>query len=349
MKLKLFAIFTLSVFLFNTALIAQNRVRPRAVINTAEIVSLLPASDAVAVIDVKRFLNTALPQMLSGNQQMLAEVTRGLDEAKTKTGIDFRQFDIVTAGFTAIKVKEKEYDFDSVIIARGQIKAGALIAAAKLASNGKYREEKVGERTIYIFEPKEIAEQNLPQTQGKAAGMIKKTLGGFSKEMAVTALDAGTLAFGSIEKVKETLAGTSKVGTDVSGLLNKTTSSVMTFAARVPEGMSVFLPLENDQLGKDIDSIKYLFGTMDVSGNTTSISATARTLQTEQAVSLRDTLEGLQMLGKAFLGNAKGADKKVYARLIENVKFTAKGNDVSMDLLIAQTDMNFLVGLLAKK
>ena len=130
MKLKLFAIFTLSVFLFNTALIAQNRVRPRAVINTAEIVSLLPASDAVAVIDVKRFLNTALPQMLSGNQQMLAEVTRGLDEAKTKTGIDFRQFDIVTAGFTAIKVKEKEYDFDSVIIARGQIKAGALIAAA---------------------------------------------------------------------------------------------------------------------------------------------------------------------------------------------------------------------------
>lgn len=349
MKLKLFAIFTLSAFLFNTALIAQNRVRPRAVINTAEIVSLLPASDAVAVIDVKRFLNTALPQMLSGNQQMLAEVTRGLDEAKTKTGIDFRQFDIVTAGFTAIKVKEKEYDFDSVMIARGQIKAGALIAAAKLASNGKYREEKVGERTIYIFEPKEIAEQNLPQTNGKAAGMIKKTFAGFSKEMAVTALDAGTLAFGSIEKVKETLAGNSRVGTDVSSLLNRTTSSVMTFAARVPEGMSVFLPLENDQLGKDIDSIKYLFGTMDVSGNTASISATARTLQTEQAVSLRDTLEGLQMLGKAFLGNANGADKKVYARLIENVKFTAKGNDVSMDLAIAQTDMNFLVGLLAKK
>jgi hypothetical protein len=54
------------------------------------------------------------------------------------------------------------------------------------------------------------------------------------------------------------------------------------------------------------------------------------------------------MLGKAFLGNAKGADKQVYARLIENVKFTALGNEVSMNLAIAQTDIDFLVGLLAK-
>lgn len=348
MKIKIFAIVTLSVLTLSTALFAQNRARLRAVANTAEIVSLLPASDAVAVIDVKRFLNTALPQLLSGNQQMLAEVTKGLDEAKAKTGIDFRQFDVVAAGVTAIRVKEKEFDFDSVLIARGQVKSGALISAAKLASNGKYREEKIGERTIYIFEAKGVADQNLPNAQGKTAGMVKKAIGGFSKELAVTAVDADTLAFGSLEKVKETISGSSKVGTDVSSLLNKTTSSVMTFAAKVPEGMSTLLPLENDELGKNVDSIKYFYGTMDVADAVTSLSATARTLHAEQAIGLKDTLEGLQMLGKAFLGNAKGADKKVYARLIENVKFTAKGNDVSMDLVIAQPDIDFLVGLLTK-
>jgi len=348
MKRKLLAILTLSVFVLNAAAFPIADTRPRNVVTTAEIVSLLPASDGVAVIDVKRFLSTALPQMLSGNQQMLAEVTKGLEDAKAKTGIDFRQFDLVAAGITATKVKEKEYDFDSVIIARGKISSGALIAAAKLAANGKYREEKVGEKTVYIFEPKQIADQHLPQSSGKVAELIKKAVGRFSKETAVTAIDATTLAFGSPARVKETIAGTSKVGADVSSLLNKTTSSVMTFAAKVPDGMSAFLPLENDELGKNIDSIKYLYGSMDVVGTTTTLQATARTLHADQAASLKDTLDGLQMLGKAFLGNAKGADKQVYARLIENVKFASKGNEVSMDLAIAQPDIDFLVGLLKK-
>lgn len=348
MKSKLFAIFTLSVLTFNLAGSAVADTKRKAVDSTA-IVAMLPASDGVAVIDVKRFLTSALPQMLSGNQKMLAEVTTALDEAKAKTGIDVRQFKTVAAGITARRVKEKEYDFDTVMIARGQLNAGALVAAAKLAANGKYREEKAGERIIYIFAAKEIAAQKVPgATSSKTAAAIHKALGGLSRELAVTVIDPQTLAFGSLERVKETVSGTSKVGTDISELLNKTTSSVATFAARVPEGMSAFLPLDNDELGKNIDSIKYLYGSMDVVGATTSLNATARTLQADQAVSLKDTLEGLQMLGKMFLGNAKGADKQVYARLVDNVKFTAKGNEVSMDLAIAQTDIDFLVGLLAK-
>ncbi len=87
---------------------------------------------------------------------------------------------------------------------------------------------------------------------------------------------------------------------------------------------------------------------MDVNGAATTINATARTAQAADATGLKDTLEGLQMIGKALLGSAKGADKQLYGRLLETVKFTAKGNEVTMDLAIAQSDMNQLVGLLAK-
>jgi hypothetical protein len=45
------------------------------------------------VFDIKRFLDSALPQMLSGNQPMLDEVRQAIDEAKAKTGIDVRQFE----------------------------------------------------------------------------------------------------------------------------------------------------------------------------------------------------------------------------------------------------------------
>lgn len=349
MKSKLLAIFTLSVVVLNTAASALADTKAKKAADTAALVALLPASDAVVVMDIKRFLDSALPQMLSGNQAMLAEVTKAIEDAKVKTGIDVRQFQTLAAGVTAIPVAPKKYDVDSVLIARGQVNSGAVLAAAKLAANGKYREEKIGEKTVYIFEAREVINQNLPQPTSQTSGMIKKALGAFSKEMAAVALDGNTLAFGAVEKVRETAAGSTKVGKDITSLLNKTVSPVATFAARVPEGMSAFLPLDNDELGKNIDSIKYMYGSMDVNGTATTLNATARTLQADQAIALKDTLDGLQMLGKMFLGSAKGADKQVYARLVDNVKFSAKGNEVSMNLAIAQTDIDFLIGLLEKK
>lgn len=350
MKSKLFAIFTLSVFVLNmagSALADTKAQRAKKAANSAAIVAMLPASDGVVVLDIKAFLGSALPQMLSGNQAMLAEVTKAVEEAKTKTGIDVRQFETLAAGVSATKVREKEYDLDTVLIARGQVSSAMILAAAKLAANGKYREEKVGEKTIYIFDAREVAAQNTPQAT--STGIHTKLLKAFSKEMAAYAVDANTLAFGSVEKVKATAAGSTKVDKELTDLLNKTTAPVANFAARVPEGMSAFLPLDNDELGKNIDSIKLMYGSMNVNSAGTSLSATARTLQAEQAVGLKETLDGLQMLGKMFLGNAKGADKAVYARLIDNVKFSNKGNEVSMDLAIEQKDVDFLVGLLAKK
>ena len=85
---------------------------------------------------------------------------------------------------------------------------------------------------------------------------------------------------------------------------------------------------------------------MDVGVTGASLNLTARTLQNAQAQGLLETLEGLQMLGKAFLGGSKGPDKQVYARLIENAKFTAKGNEVMLDLQVPQSDIDILVGYL---
>jgi hypothetical protein len=70
----------------------------------------------------------------------------------------------------------------------------------------------------------------------------------------------------------------------------------------------------------------------------------ARTTRPEQAASLLDTLTGLQMVGKAFLGGAKGADKQVYARMIDNVKFAQAGNEVTVDLQVPQSDIDILIG-----
>ena len=174
--------------------------------------------------------------------------------------------------------------------------------------------------------------------------MIDKFIGKLSQEIAVTAYDANTLAFGTAPRVRQTLEAKTRVGADVANLLNRKQDSMMNFAAKLPGGMSAFLPMENDELGKNIDAIQYLYGSMDVVGDNTALQLMAKTQNDTQAQGLLETLEGLQFIGKAFLGSSKGADKQVYGRMIENVKFSRAANEVKLELQVPQSDINVLIG-----
>ncbi|MEP7149748.1 MAG: hypothetical protein ABI857_12790 [Acidobacteriota bacterium] len=332
MKFRIFVVLALSVLVLDLAAstLADSKAKKS---NATELVSLLPASDGIVTFDVKRFFGQALPKLLSSNQPMLAKITGEIDKFQSRFGIDIRQFDSIAAGAKSTKISDKNYDVDPVVIARGQVSSASLIGAAT-AANGKYTEERVGERTIYIFSATKIA--------GKSEANK------FHDVIAVTAIDSTTIAFGTPARVRQTLDGKTKVGQDLIALLERSPTAVTSFAAKVPAGMKSFLPLENDDLGKDIDSIQYVYGNADVAGDVASLHMTARTLQNAQAKSLHETLSGLQMLGKAFLGGAKGADKQVFARMIENVKFSVRANEVVLDLQIPQGDIDILVGSLKK-
>ena len=332
MKYRIFAFVLLSILALNLggSTFADSKSRKGG----GELVGLLPASEGVVTLDVKRFFNDALPKLLSSNQLMLADVTGEIDKFQSKTGIDVRQFESIAAGVTTKKVGEKKYDVEPVVIARGQTSAASLIGAAKLAANAKYTEERVGERTIYIFSGAKLAGSNATD---KFPGVV-----------AVTVVDSTTIAFGTPERVRQTVEARTKVDQELIGLLGQNPSSVTSFATRVPAGMRSFVPMDNDELGKNIDSIQYLYGNADVSGDLTSLRVIARTLQNTQAKSLHETLEGLQMLGKAFLGSAKGADKQVYGRMIGNAKFAVRGNEVIFYLQVPQSDIDIIVGSLRK-
>jgi len=334
MKYRIFAVFVLSVLALNLggSTFADSKMKKTG---ANELVSLLPASDGVMTLDVKRFFGEALPRLLSGNQPMLAKITGEIDKFQEKSGIDIRKFEYIAAGVTSRRVSEKKYDVEPVVIARGQLSSAALIGAAKLASNGKYSEERFGERTIYVFTGTKIPAND--------------TANSVPDVIAVTIIDQTTVAFGTLERVRQTLEAKTKVGLDLTSLLERSPMAVTSFAAKLPAGMKSFMPLENDELGKNIDAIQYVYGNADVSVDSASIHMTARTLQNAQAKGLHETLEGLQMIGKAFLGNAKGADKQVFARMIENVKFSVRANEVMFDLQVPQSDIDILVGSFKQK
>ena len=341
MKYKILAFTVACVFLLNS--VATSFAQTKAGNQTNQLASLLPASDAVVTLDIQKLLNEAVPQVLSGKPQMLGEINAKIDEIREKTGLDARQFEQIVIGVAMKQISAREVDLEPVFLARGKYNANALIAVAKLASKGKYREEKIGTRTVYVFSGKEIVGQNKPQTKNSWIDQaIDRLIVGLTKEIAVTSLDGNTLAFGSIARLRETFDGKARVANQVLNLVNRKPNSVVSFGANLPNGLSSFIDLDNDELGKTLDSIRQMSGAVDARDGTVGVSLTAKTLKPEQAQGLHETLEGLQMLGKTLIGG-KSADRQVYSRMIDNARFTRNLTEVSLDLQVPQTDINILL------
>jgi hypothetical protein len=341
------SIFLLSALLTPTIVSASSSNAKRAKAN--QMVAMLPASDVVATVDVKRFFDDAMPKILSANQPMLAEWIGKVDSIREKTGIDIRQFEFLTIGVNVKLVSEKNYEIEPVMLARGAVNAKDVIGAAKQASNGRYREETINGKTVFTFAMSELAEK-IPEEAAETATkpMIDKLLFGLSTDISISAVDANTIAIGTSERVRTLLGGRSKVGSDVTRLLDRKPFAVVNFAGKVPGGLKVYLPLESDDLGNSIDAIRFAYGSMDVINSEVSMSLSARLERASQSEQLHDTLDLLKAVAGGTLGSSRRADQQLYARLIQNLKLSRNGNEISIDLSIPQSDLDLLVAMLTK-
>lgn len=358
MNKKLFVILFALIFSANaafaqvkkTALVSKKAAAAKKKVSqTNPLAALLPNSDAVLNVQMSRLMSEAMPQILATKPQHLQEINGKIDEIKNNIGIDLRQFEQLAVGIAYKTVSPKETDFEPVIMARGKFSSGAFLGLAKVAAKGKYREEKIGEKTVYIFTPNEILTQNKPQTKDSFFNkMFDKAMNSFKKEVAVTSFDDNTLVMGSLKRVRETFESQTKINKTVLDLASQNPNAILSFGANMPAGASQFIPIDNDELGKNIESIKQMYGALDMTDGKATLAVSAKTAKAEEAQSLEETLSGLQMVGKAFLNGSKKADQQLYARLIENAVITRKINEVSLNLAIPKTDIDALMAILLK-
>lgn len=312
-----------------------------------QLAALLPASDGAMTLNVQKALSVALPQILSGNQQMIADILGEIDKIKVKTGIDLRQFEQITVGVSSKKNAARELEFEPVVLARGTFNANALIAAIKPVIKATYREEKIGDRTVSVFTAKETVKKTQnPSAKPPSAfeKSLDKMFDNLSREFAVTTFDDKTLVIGSLARVRETFAATvPRIGGDVLDLISRKPDSLASFALKLPEGISDFIQLGNDEFGKNLDAIRFLAGSLDVADGNAAVSLTAKTAQAEQAQSLQEQLDGLKGLGKILIGGMKGADKQIFSRMLDNVKIGRNLSEITIDLQVPQSDINTLL------
>lgn len=379
MKKKFFALMIVSAFALNG--VGNSSVAAFAETGTGEaaakkqpneLAALLPASDAVMTVNIRRIFSDALPLVLSDNQPLLAQITGKIDEFTTKTGFDLRQFEQIAVGVSS-KKSGRELTFEPVLLARGNFNANALLALGKTAANGKYREEKVGDRTIYIFSPRQLTPPSKSSAAKKSAPppaapsgkttstavlttttiktpspferAVERMFDRLSREVAVTAFNDNTLAIGAPARVRESIgATTAKIGGDVLNLVTRRADAVVNIGLKLPNGIMDFVPdLGNDEISKNINAIRYLSTSLDADDGNAVLSVAAKTALPEQAKSLYEQLQAFQMLGKSFLGAAKSEDKQVFVRMIDNLRIARAANEITLDLQVPQNDINILL------
>ncbi|MEP6924486.1 MAG: hypothetical protein ABI954_08460 [Pyrinomonadaceae bacterium] len=312
----------------------------------SDLISLLPASDAVATINLKRLLSDAVPQLMSSQPAQLAKLNAKIDAVKAKTGIDLRQFEQAAVGINFKQIRAGTIEAEPVLVIRGNIKTAELLAVGKIAAGGKFRQEQIGGKTVTIFSLPETVKETTKQT-GHHDAMIEKAMDKImSGEFAVYAVDTNTLAAGKLPQVRSMLldkTAKNHVAADLTELVKRNPNAVTSFAGNVPAGLAASFDMDDDQIGRMINSLRQMFGSIDMNDGTASMLLAARTSQEPQAQEIEESLLGLQMLGKGLLSSRSDDKSQVLTRILENLKITRNTSEVQLQANVSNSDINKLV------
>ncbi len=296
---------------------------------TPTLLSTLPPSDAVAIINVSRVFKEVMPKLMAENPAKLAEITSELEKFKAQTGLDPRSFEQVAVGFSYSYPREGVTKISNVAVARGTFNAGAMVAAGRLAANGKYREEKYLGKSIYVF---------TLQHEFRLFGLWNVKVA----DLAAVALDGNTMALGNLEAVRGALDASRArkyANPELLALASRDPNAIVGFGGNLSPVLLENLSLSNDTIARELTAVRQVYGTLGMTSTDLELMIAARTVDTYSAKNLGDTVEGLKQLGGLFI-NRLPAAKGVLARsALSNLTVTASGNELQLRTVVAQAQV----------
>jgi len=294
--------------------------------------SYLPASDAVAVIDVHRLLNEALPRIFSGDPAKLVLTNMEIDKFKTRTGIDPHTFDRVALGLRYTYPSVTVIKIETVAIAHGTFDARALVAAGRSAASGRYREVSHHGAKIAVFN---IGDQI------KFLGLWNMKV----NELAACALDRNTLAIGTLPNVRAAIeAGKSgRASSDLVALATRDPNALIGFGGNVTSELLKNLNVGNDAIARDANSIRQVYGSIGMTETDFTLLLVARAATAADAKNLSDTVMGLRQLGGILIVRMTPAKKNLAQSALDNLKITTRANELEIKTQFAAADLSAFI------
>ena len=312
---------------------AQTRSRNTAA-PAASIMAALPQSDAVAQVKVKQLLNEAMPRILANNPAKLAEVNASIDRFKDRTGLDARMFEQVALGIRYTYASEGVTKLETVALANGSFSAAAMVAAGRIATNGKYREEKYHDKTVYIF----TLEENI-----KMLGVFDFRIG----ELAAAPLDNNILALGDPVAVRGAIDASrarKQSNAELIALASREPNAIIGFGSNMTEQLVENLDIGNAPIAADLKTLRQVYGSVGTTTSDLQLFLGARAVNAEAARSLSDTLDGLKQLGTFFVGRLSGAKGVLAKSALSNLTIVANANELELHTRVAQAEVGPLFG-----
>jgi hypothetical protein len=294
----------------------------------------LPQSDVVALIDQRRLMSEVMPKIMADNPARLGEVNAEIDKFKGRTGIDPRSFDQVAVSLRYNFPQPGVTKAFTLALARGTFNEAAFVAAGKAAADGQYREEKYQGQTIYVF--------TLNQ-QFKLLGLVKFDVG----DLAVTAMSTDVLAIGTPETVKTAIdskKGRAGSNAELIGLATRDSKAVVGFGANITAQLLKNLKISNDEVMKDLSTVRQIYGSAGLSDTNVELFLAARATNATAARNLGDTLEALKQLGAFFVGRLPAAKGKLAQSALDNLKITTQDNELQIRTTVSQAEIGPVLG-----
>jgi len=120
----------------------------QAVVNS---LSSLPEADTLIYINPQRILNEVVPKLLPAKD--VEGMRKGFEEVRKNAGIDPTKVDYIVL---AVRFKKPTADLnfqapEFMVVASGDFSADSLLVLARMASQGKLRDEKYGTKTLGLM------------------------------------------------------------------------------------------------------------------------------------------------------------------------------------------------------
>ena len=312
---------------------AQTRSR-NAAPATPGLMASLPESDAVAQIKLKQLLNEAMPRILANSPTRLSEVNASIESFKNRTGLDARMFQQIALGIRFTFPSEGTTKLETVALANGAFSSAAMVAAGRVASNGKYREEKYRDKTIYVF--------TLDETI--------RVLGVFDfkiTELAAAPLDDNTLALGNLAAVRGVLDAArsrKRANPELITLASRDPNAIIGFGANMSEQLVGNLDIGNAPIAADLKTLRQVYGSVGTTERDLQLFLGARAVNATAAKSLGDTLEGLKQFGALLVGRLTGAKGVLAKSALSNLQIVTDANELQIRTSVAQAEIGPLLG-----
>lgn len=311
--------------------------------NTGDIVqipidpfSVLPASDALIVLDLKRFSSDAVPRLLVGEQDARALVI-ALTDPKTTELLDPRAIQRLVVGLRYGKPQDEKSpsDFEVVTVAQSS-EAGELSTLIRSRGSGKYREQQYAGKLLYITQ--------LEQTEQKREATTVTSSD--ETEWAIVALDANTLVFGNPAYVRSSIDVNTGKGTTVSAELvtavKRNSKAFLSASGLLPPSlMSAAQQSVNSELSQILSSLKRFYASVELIPSGFEVAVTLNTTSSEQTRSLVDLLAAFKTLAGS-LAPGKTRQDKVVRDLIKGLVISAGETEVQIRNEITQASVNEL-------